>query len=71
MSKDSSDTTLLLDETPGDDWKDSFCGRPDGAIGRVAFETAVLDEEPATNSAHSSRWPPTKSLSGTAQTRTQ
>jgi len=48
MSKDSSDTTLLLDETPGDDWKDSFCGRPDGAIGRVAFETAVLDEEPAT-----------------------
>ncbi len=46
MSKDSSDTTLLLDETPGDDWKDSFCGRPDRAIGRVAFETAVLDEEP-------------------------
>ena len=46
MSKDSSDTTLLLDETPGDDWKDSFCGRPDRAIGRVAFETVVLDEKP-------------------------
>ena len=46
MSKDCGETTLLLDEPLGGDEGDSFPERPDRAIGRVAFEAPVLDEEP-------------------------
>jgi len=46
MSKDCGETTLLLDEPLGGDEGDSFLERPDRAIGRLAFEAPVLDEEP-------------------------
>ena len=66
MSKDSSDTTLLLDAPLGRDWKDLFLRRPERAMDAYAFRYAGPRRGAgiAQFLTHSNRSRPSRSPSG-------